>query len=384
MPDSSDPGSPGHDPASSPASEVSSSVSLDSLLAVAKALHRDEQDYTAAREILVPALELAKELGDIPSEARALTWLGLGYWRTGDYGRAGRLGQEALDLKVANDLTDQLHTSYNALGLLAYYQNQFGGAFEQFNEAVKWGRRAGKRGEVATTLNNLALVQTEWGDFEAARNGFLAMRDTMMAMGDESGNEHLSETRRLYSLSAALTNLGMLENRIGNPSAAARWLEQAIDVSRDGSPAGQGLALGHLAMAYAALGEQSRAFEALDDALAIVRPLGLAREVASNLEVLAEQFREAGDFRRALDLYAEARDINEELNLTVETGTDLRGEAQILLSTIATTSTHVALSNCVSSLLARIPISKIGTSIPIRSLLPRVRSAHCPWLPGPS
>ena len=317
----------------SSALEFSPDLNLDSLLAVAKRKHRDELDILGAREILVPALALARERVDVDSEAKALTWLGLGYWKKGDdYEAAGRLSREALELKLTHDLTDQLHTSYNAVGLVAWLgENRFAEALSHFEEAIRWGLRSGKRGEVATAMNNRALVQIEWGEFEEARDGFRALRDTMVAMASEAGHDHQTEADRHRRLFSALTNLGMLEVRTGNPLEAVSWLNEALEVCRAGFPAGEGIVQGHLATAYAELGEQGAAFAALDTAILIVRRQGLVQEMVSNLEILAEQFREAGDFRRALDLYREAKEINAELNLTPETGADLRGEAQIHL-----------------------------------------------------
>ena len=59
------------------------------------------------------------------------------------------------------------------------------------------------------------------------------------------------------------------------------------------------------------------------------RRQGLRQEEASNLEAMAELYRDAGDVHRALDLYARAEPINRELGLVVEAGADLRSEAEI-------------------------------------------------------
>ena len=308
-------------------SEVSSELSLDSALVLAEAMYLS-LDHAAAREMFRSLLGRARSAGDAAAEAKALTGLGLvEYNLAEDYQEARRLLLESLEVKRAHGLTDQLFASYNGLGLLAYWQNRFPDAAAHLNEAIRLGAEGGEVGQVATARMNLALVQTEWGDFRAAREGFLAMRDTMAEFG-----EHFEGPDRAFRMGAALTNLGMLDVRVGNPAAAVEWLLEAVDVFRDGNPAGVSYPMGHLATAYSLLGDQSRAFAVLDTALHQVRAQGLRQEEASNLEVLAEQYREAGDFRRALDLYDEAKEINAELGLTVETGADLRGEAEIHLA----------------------------------------------------
>ena len=290
---------------------------LDSVLEIAKAMHK-AGDPRAAFGILRPTLTRSRDEGNVPAEARTLTWIGLAAMRLGDYGLARRSGDDALELKVAHGLEDQYHVSYNGLGILAYYENRFADADSLLRAAMEWGRRAEKRGEAATSRMNLALVQTELGQFDLAREGILAQRDTQVAMG-EDGEPRL--------LGHALTNLGMLEVRVGRPAEAVKALRQAqaAYANRDN----EAYPLGHLATAYADLGEHDRAFAALDTALQIVRRLGNRFEEASNLEVLAEHYRRAGDYERALSAYEDAKKINEELNETVAIGADLRGEAVI-------------------------------------------------------
>ena len=128
----------------------------------------------------------------------------------------------------------------------------------------------------------------------------------------------------------ALTNLGMLEIRLGNPNAAVPLLREALDRFRKIEYAtGTQSALGQLGTAYLALGDPARALTALDSALDVARAQGLQQEEASLNEAMAEIYRGAGDFRRALELYERAKDINARLGLDYETGIDFRGEADI-------------------------------------------------------
>lgn len=292
----------------------------DSLFDVARGIYFSGH-YDSASVLLRAIAEEARRNGVVEAEARATTWLGLAAWRLGDYREAQRLGEEGLDLKLRENLTDQLFRSYNALGLLAWNENRLTEAARLYEEAISWARQNGSRLEEGTAIGNLGLVHTELGDFAKARDEFLATRQTMA----ELDNTRLEGN--------ALTNLGMLTIRTGNPRAALGFLRDARRVYRAGGgyPTGEQSALGHLGTAYAALGESKRAYAALDTALQQARAQGLRQDEASNLEAIAELYRRAADHRRALALYAEAQVINEELGLDVETGADLRGEAEIHL-----------------------------------------------------
>lgn len=308
--------------AAGPVSSLPLSEALDSAVTV-----YFSGDLEGARSILLPVRERARQEGDAAAEARALTYLGLLTWRTYEWNDSERYSVEALRLKTEHGLTEDLFSSHNALGLLRWNQNRFPDAATHFEEAIRWSAQSDRPDAAVTARQNLALVQTEWGEFAAAREGFEAMRDSMLAMEDR-----IEPVRRARGLGAALTNLGMLENRLGNPAAAIPWLREAQRVYREGFPPYEFFALGHLAISYSLLGEHAEAFDVIRSAIDLAREMDDTQELASNLEVLAEHYREAGAYRRALDAYAEARIYNEGLGETVAMGADLRGEAEIHLA----------------------------------------------------
>jgi len=274
--------------------------------------------YDTARAVWSAALARSRAQGDSASVARALTWLGLAAWRTGDYRNARQLGEQALQLKQRWALRTDLFKSYNALGLLAWNEGRLADATELFGNASAAARAAGDRRGTAAASGNLALVETELGEFSEARRGFDSARVAGHALRDSrvEGN--------------ALTNLGMLDVRVGAPQAAIAKLHEARRLyAAIPYPLGEQNALAQLGTAYAALGEPSLAFAAVDSALALSRKEGLRQEEAGNLEALADLYHDAGDAPRALTLYGEAGAINTQLGLLVEAGSDLRSEAEI-------------------------------------------------------
>jgi CHAT domain-containing protein len=305
------PGTSGVTPAASPG------VLFDSLFNVAQEIYF-AGEYDSAVTLLTDLREQARVLDVASTEARALTWIGLAYRHLGDHRASRRIGEEALAVKQQHSLTDQYFRSYNALGLLAWTENRFTDASRLFEQAVDAARAAGDRGAEAVVMGNLALVQTELGQFSAARDGFIAMREAGVEF-----DEWRWETN-------ALTNLGMLEIRLGSPQLAIPLLRDALDVyERVEFWEGTQSALGQLGAAYSALGDPAQAFAALDSAFGIATVLEIPQEQASILEFMAEIYRSAGHFPRALDLYDSAKTINAELGLDLETGIDLRGEADI-------------------------------------------------------
>ena len=296
---------------------VATQSGYDSVFAAVEAIYF-AGNFDSAAAILEQVRERAKQEGAIAAEARALTWIGLAHYKLGNHQQARRIGEAALALKQQHALTDQYFRSYNALGLLAWTENRLSDAVLLLGQAATAAHETGNRRAAATAGGNLALVQTELGQFREARTGFEAMEVTMAELGDArlEGN--------------ALNNLGMLEIRLGDPNAAIPLLQQALDRYQvAGYATGVQSGLGQLGMAYMALGDPGQAFVVLDSAFTLATRQGLEQEQASILEAMADLYRAAGDFRRALEMYDSAQTINAELGLDLETGVDLRSEADI-------------------------------------------------------
>jgi CHAT domain-containing protein/tetratricopeptide (TPR) repeat protein len=290
----------------------------DSLFASAEEIYF-AGEYDSALAALGKVRERADREVATEAEARALTWIGLAHYKLGNHEQSRVVGEQALALKVEHSLTDQYSRSYNALGLLAWTENRFSEAELLFGRAATAAGEAHDSRARAVALGNLALVQTELGQFSQARAGFEEMQVTMAELGEVrlEGN--------------SLNNLGMLEIRLGDPRAAIPLLHRALALydSIDYDTGTQS-ALGQLGVAHTDLGDPGQAFAVLDSAFALASRQGLRQEQASILEAMAELYRAAGDFPRALEVYDRAKTINAELGgLDVETGADLRGEADI-------------------------------------------------------
>ena len=104
--------------------------------------------FDSARTLWLSALADARARRDSALEGRLLTWLGLAAYRTGDYARASRLGEQALQLKLRAGLSEDLAQSYNALGLLAWNQGRLAEAAGLFRQAAEVGAQLSPEGDL--------------------------------------------------------------------------------------------------------------------------------------------------------------------------------------------------------------------------------------------
>ncbi|HVM59452.1 MAG TPA: tetratricopeptide repeat protein [Verrucomicrobiae bacterium] len=122
----------------------------------------------------------------------------------------------------------------------------------------------------------------------------------------------------------SLGNLGLAHAALGETHRAIELYERRVAIAREsGDRRGEGSVLGNLASAYAELGETRRAIELYEQRLAIARESGDRRGEANALSNLGVAYANAGEARRAVELYEQALAIDR------KTG-DRRGEANTL------------------------------------------------------
>ena len=121
-----------------------------------------------------------------------------------------------------------------------------------------------------------------------------------------------------------LGNLGNAYAALGEARRAIEYHEQALAIDREiGDRRGEGAGMGNLGNAYAALGETRRAIEYHEQALAIDREIGDRRGEGAVLGNLGLAYADLGETRRAIELYEQRLVIAREIG-------DRRGEGRAL------------------------------------------------------
>jgi tetratricopeptide (TPR) repeat protein len=118
-----------------------------------------------------------------------------------------------------------------------------------------------------------------------------------------------------------LGNLGTAYAALGETRKAIEFYEQALQIDREiGDRRGEGIALGNLGNAYANLGETRKAIEFYEQALQIDREIGDRRGEGIALGNLGNAYANLGETRKAIEFYEQALQIDREIG-------DRRGES---------------------------------------------------------
>jgi tetratricopeptide (TPR) repeat protein/transcriptional regulator with XRE-family HTH domain len=249
------------------------------------------------------AVQAARQLGDRPGQAVALTDLGDVRRLTGDYPGAARDLQEALG--ICRDLGDRRGQAL-ALTHLGYTRRLTGdlrGAARDLQEALGICRNLGDRRGQALALTRLGHTRLMTGDYPAAARDLQEALGICRNLGDRTGQ------------ALALTYVGGGEWLTGDYPSAVRDLQEALSISRDlGDRTGQAISLGFLGVVRRLTGDYPGAIRDLQGALGICRDLGDRIGQAISLSSLGEVLGLTGDFPGA------ARDLQQALRIFREIG----------------------------------------------------------------
>jgi tetratricopeptide (TPR) repeat protein len=251
---------------------------------------------------------------------------------------SGRYGLNDLIRLFANDRLGDTQRSDSQLRHAEHYVAVMRAADELY-------RRGGQALEEGLELFNL-----EWSNIRAGQawaEEYSTEKDEAAALciNYPNAGAHLLDLRqhpreRLRWLEAALvaarrldrrdaegpllSNLGLAYAALGEISRALEFYERSLAIAREvGSRAGEGAALGNLGLAYASLGENQRAIDYFEQQLAISRDISDRAGEGAALGNLGLAYTDVGETKRAVEFFEKRLAIAREIG-------DRRSEGNVL------------------------------------------------------
>ncbi|GII66708.1 SARP family transcriptional regulator [Sphaerisporangium krabiense] len=258
--------------------------------------------WAAATRLHTRAVTMWREMGDRPAMARALADLTAVRRRTGHYEEALRSAAEALEIqraarddRVVADLLDE-H------GLVHGFRSELDVAFGYHQQALELRQRDGDRHGEAGTLNYLAKIDFERGDYAKAAERL----DTALALYHEVGDPRGEQM--------TLNNTAHLDERRGDYTAALRHYEEAESVDPMVSPPNRATLLNNVAEIYQRLDRHAEALEQYRRALTAYHDIGDRQSEARVLNNIGTCLAHIGKEREALINYQKALHIAVEIS----------------------------------------------------------------------
>lgn len=290
-------------------------VSVDYIRALNAAvlLAVEQADTRSAYQLGKENLSLSRELGDLQSQASALTSLGLAFWKQKDFGSARACCEEGLALfrELGNlfSVADSLHylghitinqNDYDAaqtylqeslnlcrdlqnhigetealgdLGLLAYLRNDYPAAYKHLEESLTGFREIGSVPGIESALNRLGDLARYQGDYDQAGKLYSESLALYRSMND------------MDEIPSLLHNLGYVAQHHGDNAQALALFKEGLDIQvKMGNEAGIAECLVGIAGVLVALGQPEEAASLFGAAEALFETLGLVLWPANRLE----------------------------------------------------------------------------------------------------
>jgi predicted ATPase/DNA-binding CsgD family transcriptional regulator len=219
----------------------------------------------------------------------AVAWL-----RRGDYDRAVALFEEGL--AICRGLGDRALTAkaLNSLANVEFERGDFPRSLALHHEALAIRREVGDSAFVATSLINLAILPYEMGDYDRAREYYAEALAIVQPANDPD------------RLGFAHNGLGITAHRLGDLAAARQHLKAAIALRRGQDSGSLAASLVNLAAVERDAGDQARAADLYQEALAHRWQRGERKGVAEAVAGLAVLAANSGQADLAVRLFAAA------------------------------------------------------------------------------
>jgi predicted ATPase/DNA-binding SARP family transcriptional activator len=284
--------------------------------------HRGE--YERARVQLERACEYFQSRQQLRRLARALSHLGIVYWRSDDYARAiEHLVRARSMLETLDDRWGLARVLY-ALGGVAFQQGDLDGALRYGQETLRLYDAMGDRRNSASVRGSLALAYCRLERYDLA----LELNQQDREMSREVGDRH--------GVAITLGNRGWIYQVSGDLERSVRCLEEALQIEEElGNAWDTARHRAALARVHHLRGERDRAGMLYALALPVLRDRGAPYYSVGPLLNTAELRLELGHVHEATALLDEGTALARELGIEDEIA---RGQA--LAATIAEGLSH--------------------------------------------
>jgi len=292
-----------------------SEAHAESLLRLGLILAR-QQKYEAAISVLKSAVEILDQLELAPKHALALSDLGIVLENATEYDQALDIFQSAAFISESIGKDQLLAKQHTNLGRIFDLRlNRFYKAIQEYQKAL--------------------LIYQEEENPEAAAQAYLDIGRCYRLLGN------FNEAEARYKMAFEKSSDMEMQAKIiieqannawfqANYEKAFRLQRKAYKISKEFQlPLLEVIALNTSGLTFWTLGKHQKALKELNTALSIARKIkGREDEVASTLNNIGIIYREMGNYPRALGVFHEALDIDEQLKSEWAISYDLRNMAQ--------------------------------------------------------
>ncbi len=259
--------------------------------------------------------------------AAGLGHAGICYKQAGQYDKAIKHYQQALDVERTLGREDQIATLLKNSGTLYKASGQYDKAIKHYQQALDIVRKLGHEGKVARLIFDIGQVYAAWRQYDKAIKHYQQVLDINRRLGREDG------------IFSPLISIGDVYRDWGQYDEASAHYQQALDIARKlGHRDDIAMCLDRIGGVYRAWGRYDEATTHYRQALNIARKLGRKGRIALGLNNIGGVYWDWGQYDKSITHYRQALDIFRKLKLeggiTTARKLELEGAIAILLNNI--------------------------------------------------
>ncbi len=264
-------------------------------------------DNSAAEILAQRFLAMARQLGDILSEGRALRVLGMLRLSRGESIAAWQLLKESLVCCEQQKDLFEIANALHSLGSISYAQGELDTAHVYYERALAIRRSRDDYYGIANTLHNLAAIRYELTDVNGAVARWTEAHKLFQEIADQE------------NAAAAQTALGCIALHAGDLTQARQLLEEAQTIlNAVGSKIQEGITLNSLGELKRKQADFAGARKDHSRSLSLLCEAGEKRRIAQSLEGIAALAVSLGDLTRAARLIGAAESLRISLGAPME------------------------------------------------------------------
>lgn len=266
------------------------------------AVHLESRgNLDAAFELYEKSLKLREEPSNRHTLTVPLSNIGYAYQKQGDYGAAMEKLQQALVLAEEAGEKNYIANCLLKIGIIHRLQYNFDLALDYLKRGLDLSEEMNNRAFISDSLQELSTTYAQTGDYNSAL---------------EFGQRNLKVADEMQDVSAialALNNIGTIHSLRGNYSLALDYHQKALSrIERGDAKRTQIASLKGVGTDYLHLGDYEKAIEYNEQAASLARQAGYLTD-------LSDALARAGEAYRALGRDSDARQAFDEAIETIET-----------------------------------------------------------------
>ena len=215
--------------------------------------------------------------------------------------------EDKLSESELNESKKELATSFNNIALIQWYQGEYSKALMAYRDSMKIMKEIGNRYGVATSHINIGNVYRDQGDYTSALKSYEESSQISHKIGNRRG------------VALALLNMGGVHHDQGDYPRALEYYDQGLALTRDiDDDREEAMALSNLGNIYHDQGEYAQALKSHLESLRLKKKLADKTEIVMSLLNIATLYFERGEYVEAEKLISESEGIAKRVRAKME------------------------------------------------------------------